>query len=66
MSPALLMMAAAGVVRAGHQREQVFLAQRGRLDERNAGVCNLAQVVAGDFGGQAHGNAAGAVEQRER
>ncbi len=59
-------LAATGVVRAGHQRQQVFGAERGRLDERNAGVGNLAQVVAGYLGGQAHGNAAGAVEQRKR
>jgi hypothetical protein len=36
------------------------------LDQRHAGVGDLAQVVAGDLGGQAHGNAAGAVEQRKR
>ena len=59
-------LAATGVVRARNDVQQVVLAQRRRLDERDARVRNLAQVVARDFGGEAHGNAAGPIEQRKR
>ena len=59
-------LAAAGVVGAGHDGEQFVVGELGRLDQRHAGVGDLAQVVAGDLGGQAHGDAAGAVEQDER
>ena len=57
---------AAGVVGAAEQGEQRIVGERRVLDERDAGVGHLAQVVAGNFGGQAHGNAAGAIEQRKR
>mmetsp|Transcript_57652 Transcript_57652/g.135681 ORF Transcript_57652/g.135681 Transcript_57652/m.135681 type:complete len:823 (+) Transcript_57652:883-3351(+) len=58
-------LAAAGEVRAGQQLEQrvigqVLIFQQGHRRRRH-----LAQVVAGDLGGQADGDAAGAVEQRE-
>ena len=56
-------LAATGKVRAGQQGEQFIVRQVRRLDQRHAGIGHLAQVVARDFGGQAHGNAAGAVEQ---
>ena len=59
-------MPAARVVGPGDQRVQLLVAELRRLDQRDAGVGHFAQVVAGDLGGQADGNAAGAVEQRER
>ena len=59
-------LAAAREIGAWHQREQFAVGEFGRLDQRDAGVCNFTQVVAGNLGGQAHGNAAGAIEQRER
>ena len=57
---------AAGVVRAGNQHPQFVVAQGRRLDQRNTGSRNLAQVVARNFSGQAHRNAAGTVEQHKR
>jgi hypothetical protein len=59
-------LAAARVVGAGHDGEQFVVCELGRLDQRDAGIGDLAQVVAGDLGGQADGDAAGAIEQRER
>ncbi|MPM60661.1 hypothetical protein SDC9_107513 [bioreactor metagenome] len=59
-------LAAARIVRAGDQREEFFIAELGRLHQRDAGIGHFAQVVAGDLGGQAHGNAACTIEQRER
>ena len=59
-------LATAGVVRAGQDREQLVVGQLGVLDQGHTGVGHLAQVVAGDLGRQAHGDAAGAVEQVER
>jgi hypothetical protein len=58
-------LAAAGVVGAGDDGHQFAVAELVVLDQRHAGVGHFAQVVAGDFGGQAHGNAAGTVEQAE-
>ena len=55
-----------GIVRARQQRDQLLVGQLAVLDQRHAGVGDFAQVVAGDLGGQAHGDAAGAIEQRER
>ena len=59
-------MRAARVIRAGHQHVELFIDEFGGLDQRNAGVGNLAQVMTGDFSGQAHRNTAGTIEQRER
>ena len=54
---------ATGVVRSRQVLEQLFVAELGRLDQRHTRVGHFAQVVAGDFGGHAHRDAAGAVEQ---
>ena len=59
-------LAAAGEIGAWNQRAQFFIAQLGVFDQRNAGIGNLAQVVARDFGRQTDRNAAGTVEQSER
>ena len=59
-------LTATGVVRAGNDGGQFFVTELRRLDQRHAGVGHLVQVVAGNLGGQPHGNAAGAVEQGKR
>ena len=56
---------AAGVVRPGQQGKKRFVAQGLVANERHAGIGHFAQVVAGNFAGQAHGDAAGAIEQRK-
>ena len=58
-------LATTGVVRAGYQTKQFIICQLGRFDQRHTGIRNFTQVVARDFSGQAHGNTAGAIEQRE-
>ena len=57
---------AARVVGPGDEAGNGFVAEAGVFDQGDAGVGHFAQVVAGDLGGQADGDAAGAVEQRER
>ena len=59
-------LTATGVIRAGQERQQFFVAELGVFDQRHTGIGHFAQVVAGDFGGHAHGDAAGAIEQRKR
>ena len=59
-------LSAARIVGTGHQRVQLLVSQLGRFDQRHAGISNFAQIVAGDFRRQAHGNPTGPVEQRER
>ena len=56
---------AAGIVRPGQEGKKRFVAQGLVANERHAGIGHFAQVVAGNFAGQAHGNAAGAIEQRK-
>ncbi len=55
-----------GEVRPLNDLEQLLIRQLVVLDQGHAGRGHFAQVVAGDLGGQAHGNAAGTVEQRKR
>ena len=57
---------AARIVGTGDEHEQLFIGQFRVLDERHAGIGHFAQVVARDFGRQADGDAAGAIEQRKR
>ena len=63
-------LAAAGVIGAGDQGVKRVVGQCRvvglALDQRNRRGRDLAQVVTGDLGGQAHRNARGAVEQRKR
>ena len=59
-------LAAAGVIGASDKGVQLVIAQRGLFDQRHAGIGHFTQVVAGDFSGQTHGNAAGTIEQRKR
>ena len=47
----------------GQNVQQLIFGQCRVFKQRNASVCHFAQVVAGDFGCQAYGNAAGAIEQ---
>ena len=56
---------AAGEVRRRQQLEQLLVRQPLVADQRHRRGRHLAQVVARDLGGQADGNAAGAVEQHE-
>jgi hypothetical protein len=58
-------LAAAREVRARQHGEQLVVGQLIVADQRHRRRGHLAQVVAGDLGGQAHGNARGAVEQHE-
>ena len=59
-------LAAAGEVRSGQQLEELVVGELVVFDQGDRGRGHFAQVVAGDFRGQAHGDAAGAVEQHER
>ncbi len=59
-------LAAARVVRARHDRGEFLVGELRVLHQRHAGVGDLAQVVARNLGGQAHGDAASAVQQCER
>ncbi|MNZ23668.1 hypothetical protein D3C78_407870 [compost metagenome] len=53
-----------GEVRAGDVVHQLVDGQLGVVDQRQAAVDHLAQVVRRDVGGHAHGDAAGAVDQQ--
>ncbi len=57
---------AAGVIRAGYQAKQLCIGKVRVLHQGDTGIRHLAQVVAGDLGRQAHGNAAGAVQESKR
>ena len=59
-------LATARKIRPRQQRQQVLFRQLGVLHQRHAGISHFAQVVAGNLGRHAHGNAAGAVEQCKR
>ena len=59
-------LATTGKVRAGNECKQLVIRQLWCLDQGDTGIGHLTQVVAGNFGGQAHGNAAGPIEQRKR
>ena len=59
-------LAATGKIRSRNQGKQFLIGELGVLYQRHTGIGHLAQVVAGDFGGHAHGNAAGAIEQGKR
>ena len=59
-------LAAARVIRPGHDRVQLVVRQLGGFDQRHTGVCDLPQVVAWDLCGQTDRNAAGTIEERER
>ena len=56
-------LAAPRVIGRRQDLQQLGVAHLGGLDECHAGIGHFAQVVAGYFGGHAHGNAAGPVEQ---
>jgi hypothetical protein len=58
-------LAATGEVGARDQRGKLVVGELLVLQQRHRGGGHLAQVVAGHLGGQAHGDAAGAVEQHE-
>ena len=53
-----------GKSRTGNDPDQILDAQRGIVDEGNAGVDHLAEIVRRDIGRHADGNAAGAVDQK--
>ena len=53
----------AGIVWTRNQREQLFVREIRRLDQRHAGGSDFSQVVTRYLGGQANCNAACAVEQ---
>jgi hypothetical protein len=53
-------------IRAGHIGHQVVDGQPGFVDQRHAGVDDLAQVVRRDVGGHADGNARRTVDQQVR
>ena len=53
-------------VGAGDQSQQCFIAQSGVPQECHQAIHNFPQVVGGDVGGHAHGNAGAAVEQKDR
>ena len=57
---------ATGVVWPRDDGQQIFIRKRWVFDHRHAGIRHFAQVMAGDFCGQAHRNAAGTVEQGKR
>ncbi len=56
---------ASGVIGAGNERQQLVLAEIRVLDKVDRGSGDFAQVVRGNFGRHADGDARGAVEQRE-
>ncbi len=58
-------LAAAREVRARHQLHQLRMRELRIADQRHRRGGHLAQVVRRDFGGQAHRDARGAVEQHE-
>ncbi|MCY1230828.1 hypothetical protein D9M72_432590 [compost metagenome] len=59
-------LAAARIVRARHQRQQLGQRDIGIADHRHGGRGDFAQVVRRDLGRHAHRDARGAVEQDER
>ena len=56
-------VAAAGEIGGGSVLHQLGGGERGLFEQGYSGGGNFAQVVRRDFGGHAHGNAGGAVEQ---
>ena len=58
-------LAAAGIVRPGHVAGQLVVGKLRVADQRHRGAGHLAQVVRRHLGGQAHCDAAGAVQQHE-
>ena len=59
-------LAAIGKIRAGNHRKQLLIGELRSLDQRHCGLRNFMQIVAGDFSGQAHSDATGAIEQVKR
>ena len=59
-------LAAAGEIGRGQQGVELVVRQRFVLQQGDGGGRHFTQVVAGDFGGQADGDAAGAVQEDER
>ena len=58
--------AAGRKIRTGDDADQVLDAERGIVDQRDAGVDHLAEIVRRDVGRHADGDAAGAVDQEIR
>ena len=58
--------AAGREIRPGDDGDEVVDAERGIVDQRDAGVDHFAEVVRRDIGGHADGDAAGAVDQQVR
>ena len=54
---------AVGKIRPRHEREKLFIAELGILDERDRGLRNFMQIVAWNLCSQANRNATGAIEQ---
>ena len=56
-------MSATWVVGCGQERQQICVAELRSFDQRDAGVSDFAQVVAGDFGRHAHRDTTRAIEK---